>query len=91
MLINAMERKENHPGFQFTSIRPKLDIVTRGKDTGSSVDNFSEKNDLGTDMTANIIIGKERQAAQKRCYAVVLFPPCPTRLQPLNSKGIEQN
>lgn len=31
MLINAMERKENHPGFKFTSIRPKLDVVTQEK------------------------------------------------------------
>lgn len=31
MLINAVERKENHPGFKFTSIRPKLDIVTQEK------------------------------------------------------------
>jgi len=31
MLINAMERNENHSGFKFMTMRPKLDIATEEK------------------------------------------------------------
>lgn len=55
------------------------------------MDNFLKKNHLGANMMANTVVGKELQATQKHCYAIVWLPPRPARLQPLNSKRIEQN